>query len=744
MTRKALTYVEIDVDYCSNTYGVLPCEAELGVTGDHKCFNTLRTCQDIANFVNEPVTLRFAIDTAYLPKDIECIPNIVGVSYTPAVLSLGENLGQRATLQVQFKDHKHSDTGPGFDKYWSERPYDPFKQGTMWGKFRARQPYLQGRPIRLIRGFLGQQLSEMETRHFVIDSFDGPTPDGKYTLVAKDPVKLADDDRSQAPRLSDGALVSSISAGATSATLGPSGIGNAQYPSSGWVAIGGEEICAFTRSGDTLTLTRGQLGTTAVAHDAGDRVQLVLRYEAETPATIIHDLLVNYAGVDPSHIDLQTWEDEVSMHLGRLYTRTIAEPTGVNKLVSEIIEQAALVVWWDDVTQKFRLRVLRQIGTDAERFTMDNIVAGSLKVREQPDKRLSQVWTYYGQRNPLERDGPDNYRSALATVDLEAQSFYGSSAIRKIYGNWIPALASQVAERLNDILLSRFKDPPRRFTFEVFRTEGGIAPQLGEGYRLQFWQIQNDLGEPDDIPIQIVKLVPLPDRFQIEAEELQFGNLAPVDLVNRVITIDSSYYNFNLKQVHDSIYPPLTDDDVSNGANITVIVAENVKVGSTSTSQPAFRVGTQGSDWPVGLPIHIENRGRIQGRGGDGGYFGAGKPGGTALHTRHPITLKNQNGQIWGGGGGGGSTIYEKSAWMGGGGAGNLPGVGGSGANPATQTSGGWHPWAGDGGGPGQNGTYQVGTVAFYSGGAAGRSIDGISFVTNDGPSGDRRGPTAN
>lgn len=740
---KALTYVEIDVDYCANTYGIAPCTAALGVTGDIKCFNTQRTCQDLPNFINEPVTLRFAPNVDYLPRTIPAIPNVLSVQQIPGEISLGESLGLRSTVTVTFRDHPHSDTGPGMDKYRTERGYNAFKRGTFWGRFRARYPYLLGRRLRIRRGFLGQSLDEMATYHYVIESFEGPDFNGNYTIIGKDILKLADNDRAQAPRLTDGRLIASINSSASSATLTPAGIGDAQYPSSGWVAIGGEEICAFTRSGDTLTLTRGQLGTTATSHDAEDRVQLVLRYEAMTPAEIIADLLINYAGVPPEFIPINEWEEEVTNFLGRLYTRTIAEPTGVNKLVSELVQQAALAVWWDDVTQLVRLRVLRGIGVDVMQFSPDNILKGTLKAKDQPDKRLSQVWTYYGQRNPLRGDQADNFRSALATIDTEAQGLYGQPSIRKIFGNWIPPFGSQVAERVNEILIARFRDPPRRFTFEVMRRSDIEAVRLGEGYRLIAYAFQDETGEQITVPIQVTRVEPLADRYRVEAEEMLITDTGPVDLTNRIILIDSNVYNFRLWQVHNSIYPQVTPEDVSNGVNLTVIIGQNVRIGSTSISTPAFHVGTTGVHWPSGFPIYIENRGRIQGRGGNGGVpFGAAaQAGGTALYTRHAIQLKNENGQIWGGGGGGGWTIYEKSAWTGGGGAGNLPG---SGNPPGTQTAGGNSIWAGRGGNPGQAGGSRPGTVGWSGGGAAGRAIDGVSHVTNDGSSGDRRGPQVN
>src|SRR5690349_5293148 len=114
---QAVTYVEIDIPFCSLTYGVSPCTAAIPTTGDAKCFNSIKTCQDRNHFTESDVTLRFAVPTEYLPSEIDCIPSVSSVSFSPATVSLGKDLGQRASLTVTFQDHPHSDTGPGYDKY---------------------------------------------------------------------------------------------------------------------------------------------------------------------------------------------------------------------------------------------------------------------------------------------------------------------------------------------------------------------------------------------------------------------------------------------------------------------------------------------------------------------------------------------------------------------------------------------------------------------------------------------------
>jgi len=702
------------------------------------------------NFNNSPVTVRFSKASSHYPLGIDAVPNIRDISFTPATISLGQDLGQRATLQVTFVDHPDTDTGPAGDPYRTERGYNPYEQGTFWGKFRARYPFLQGRPIRLIRGYLGQTLGEMDVRHYVIDSFDGPDFSGAFTIKAKDILKLADNDKAKAPKLSVGFLNADISASASSFTVQPSGAG-ATYPSSGYINIGGSEICSFTRSSDTFSITRAQFDTAAATHQAQDRVQLCLQYSGDDPAEIIYDLFVNYAGIDSSFIPLSTWQTETATYLQRVYTTLIAEPTGVNDLVSELVEQAALAIWWDDSTQQLKLQVLRAIPTNAQTF--DENVTMSLGVSDQPSTRLSQVWTFYGLRNPLLKlDETSNYRSVELMVDLQSQSDYGVEAVKQIFSRWIPAFGRSVAARLNALILGRFKTPPRRFTFSLFRD---FNPQLGRGYRLEAYNIQDMFGARTSAPLQITRLSPGEAKYDIEAQEMIFVQLDDSDLSNRVIVVDTNTTNFNLRNVHDSLYPQITDP---TDITVTVIISSGVIVGSSSTNTPAFDVG----DWVDDLSITIECHGRIQGAGGKGGNYNQnGSPGGTALYTRYPIDLEVSDGEIWGGGGGGGSgtavfVIYAFGLG-GGGGAGDVPGAGGlsdpglptlSPGSNGTLTAGGAGAPIGDatggipsgtGGGPGL-----AGANATKTGGAAGKAIDGVSFVNVTAGPGDIRGSEVN
>lgn len=760
---RVVTYVEIDVPMCSLTYGVNPCAAG----GGPKCFNSLGTCQARPSFTLQPTVLRLTDVREHADPDIDALPCLERAETQTNKISLGEDLGIRSSVSIQCSDFRHSDTGPVGDRYWDERDWDAYDRGTFWSRFRMRHPYMRGRSMRVYRGELGRPLSELAVRHYTVNNVLGPDARGQVTITGQDVLKFADGDRAQAPRPSEGFLMVDLEPNTTTVQLMPTGIGNLDYPTSGLVAIGGEEVCEFTRSGDTMTLVRGARDTERTQHKAGDRVQLCLEYSGQSPADIIRDLLVNYAEVPPALIPLPEWQLEVNTHLRRLYTRTIAEPTSVRRLISDLIKQAALAVWHDDVSNRIRLQVLKPTPADAGVLSEDVYSEGSAAVSDQPDRRISTCQVLYGLKHPLlDTESPESYRSMALTADVQGQVDYGSPAIEVVYGSWIPAYARQVASRLGALRVGRYALAPRRVTMEVHKT-APIVPSLGGGYFFTAWSIQDATGMATRIPVQVVSVQDMDDRVRIEAEEATFLPIDEEDLTNRVITLDGNAFNVNLRQIHDSIYPAPTTEDT-----ITFIIPPGVIIGSRVHGQPAMDTGV----WPAGVVPELQNLGRIQGRGGNGGAGGmvrassfiAGQSGSTALRARSPVRVTANN-QIWGGGGGGGGifvALWDGLVMMGGGGAGYQGGsvytmtasgnaetrapavgtteAGGLGARIRQTGNPSFTSVGGNGGAPGQPGG--VGTVGFpnYPGeaGGAGHAIQGLSYLTFTSGMGDVRGPT--
>ena len=479
--REPLQIIEIEQPLCSLEYGVSPCTAAIGVTGSIKCFNTSKTCQDLPNYAPEPLLLRFCKPQATQPEGIFCVPSLQSVSTSPTQINVvgGSKskgpLGVRAELSVSFKDHPYSDVL--VDKYRTERGYIATDRGSYWSKWLARNPYYTGYIIRVYDGYVGQALADMGKRTYLIDTFSGPDSNQNVTIKAKDVLKLADNDKAQAPIASTGELIVDYSDTASMDPMRITGGIASEYPAPGKVRINKElfsytGVSTISETEINITgVTRSINGTDPESHDEGDRVQLCLEYTNIRPDDLTNDLLTTYGAVPSGFIPLSDWSAEASVWLEQFrLSALITEPTGVTDLLGEITEQALFYIWWDERDEQIKLRALRPAAGDFVKpiDNFKNILAGTFELNAKPKERISQVWVFFGQRNPVEKlDDEQNYRRVRVRLDGDAESDlqYGERRIRKIYSRWIQtdAVAIQTTVRL----LSRFRDTPEYIAFAL-------------------------------------------------------------------------------------------------------------------------------------------------------------------------------------------------------------------------------------------------------------------------------------
>ena len=454
-----------------------PVTARSDATGTRKCYNTRATCHDPENYDPGKMTLTFARPMAALPKGLLAIPSVASIETAPTRLNIGAGsknagpFGSRAVATVTFRDHPSPDRL--VDKYPDDRGFDPLTRGTFWTKWLARNPYYQNRRLVVRDGYVGQSLEEMVRRDYLLDRIEGPSPDGLVRVVAKDALKLAEDERAQAPRLSQGELTTAIDAAMTAFSVAPAA--EQDYPESGTLRIGRELMTYAARSEADGVVTfsgvvRGGEGTAADSHDAEERAQLCLRYDAMAVQDVLHDLLVSYGNVPATFVDQVAWEQEAERWLqGFDLTALITEPTGVSSLVAEIVEQVPALIWWDERSRLIKLRADRRDETTPPVIDeRDHIVAGSVSVREDPAQRISQVWVYWRQRDPTQSESSEaNFSRIRILADLEAEGagLYGESRIRKVYTRWLStdAQATVLARRL----LQRFGTNPRFLTVSL-------------------------------------------------------------------------------------------------------------------------------------------------------------------------------------------------------------------------------------------------------------------------------------
>lgn len=486
--REIVEAIEIDVDYCTRTYGSAPCTAALSADNPNKCFNTRNTCQDPANFDRGALTLRYVKNQGGLPKGEQFYPALEGVSTRPAEINLtGDRrnmggLGARAEITATFTDF----TDPDYvtDKYQAERVsgaaqhsgtgYNPGEFGTHWGKFRARNLYIVGRPIRYRRGVKGQAWADMRTERYIITGMTGPDANGRVTVTAQDVFALLSDTTFQYPAKTNGALTADMTSGA--ATFDVAG-DMAEYSASGRVKIG-SEIIEYTRSGTTFTVvTRGADGTEAQSHSEDDTVQMCARFE-NVRIIDAAKTIMEAAGIDAGLIPFADWEAQaLRWQQGFNVTRTIPEPVGGQTLIAELA--AFGCIWhWDKEAQEVKFWPQQPIepGQVAPIFREtfgDNghVIESSVQISYDEGARLSQAVMFHGQIDPTKaKDDILNYRQITEYKDPSQAGAdkYGQESIRTIYTPWLGEVGNAtVADVVTGRLLLRYVNTPVIVEFDV-------------------------------------------------------------------------------------------------------------------------------------------------------------------------------------------------------------------------------------------------------------------------------------
>ena len=505
--KRPIRLVEFDVDFCQNTYGESPCEAALSLPGTpRKCYNTFHTCQDKGNFNPGTLTLRFAEPRANLPVGgpitFPVLESVTPVTATVNIAGTNERyngLGRRGTITATFTDFPYHDRVT--DKYASERRsgaaqldepgYRPEDRGSFFAKLKSRWPTYGDRPMRYIEGYIDDNgnLEIESTRHYIITDFKGPDRDGEVRVEGKDILHLADDKKSLCPRPSRGQMRFELfdrfdNQGDPNpeynpvVELTPQGIGDLEYPTSGYATIG-REVVTFTRSGDFLTLTgRGMENTEERSHREGSTVQMAYRVVNTRIDDLVEDLLINFAGIDPSFIPKSDWEEDVTRWASTLVLDTIiTRPEGVQGLIAELAV-IGVSVWWDDVKQEIGLKINSPVfGQDIIDFSDDAHIL-DIHQEDNDEDRLTQVHFYSVQTDPTgSATDKNNFDRVIVAIDAEAEqeNSYRNPRIREIFCRWVNKGADSVLLVNALRMLARFRTAPVKYKVKIDNKDNDVS-----------------------------------------------------------------------------------------------------------------------------------------------------------------------------------------------------------------------------------------------------------------------------
>lgn len=525
-----VNWVEIDYDFCSRTFGVGACGATLSSRTPSKCYNTTVTCSFRQALNLQPKVLRFVTPNSGAPLSGTWFPALVSVSDSSSTVNIaGANpdldpLGKRAEITARFNNFTYHDRT--MDKYWRERISGSANfsgvgvaevAGTFFGRMRARWPYYAGRALRKCSGRLvNGVLTPLTVRHYVMTEME-ITRDGDVIISASDELWKAGDKNAQAPKAVNGVLAADIAAtGAATVSLSPAGIGNQEYPASGWAKIG-SEIVSYARSGDVLTINgRGTRGTTAASHSAGDSVQPTFSLRRVRIDTAIRMLLVDFANINPAFIPFAKWQAEANRWAPSLMlTVDIASPEGVSKLIGELAI-LGVSIWWDDVRQEVGFKMARPPDRDFVRNLSDRNSFITFEVEDRDADRITTVQMYSVILDPTKSATDSaNYARQQVTFDVGAASApeYNGTRFKEIHCRWLNHGDDGAVSVLAGRYLSRFVNQPQRFRFTVDRKDDMGLTDVAA-------MISRDLETFDGSPLE--QLVEIISRKEVGLDRIEY------------------------------------------------------------------------------------------------------------------------------------------------------------------------------------------------------------------------------
>jgi len=464
--RKPFYYVEIDFNFCQNTYGNLPCTAT-GIQGT-ECFNTFITCQA------KPAFLKTIQTVTFTPAEIQKPLSIVGSpvinkqpKITPVILDPNNGVGQRGAISIQLLEFYDSDNY--VDPYYMTRPSKP--TGGFLSRLRRRNSYYIDSPIRYITGYIDNNgdIVEKTTRLYFMTAFDGIDKDGGYTIQGKDLLKITQDQDSGIPRQLDVLYDGNVNQNQTNIDL-RTGDGQkiaGTLANALWID---QEIMLFDPAnvtGDTINnVTRGALGTTGVAHNTISAV-IFSRVWNDNVVDVVFKILTEHLGIDTKYIPYNNdpgnqdeWDIEKANWLVNAnINNRINTPQLAHKLLQQLCNEFSISLWWDERAQKIKLSgttINLANKTPLPINDKNNVLEKSFQLSTKIKNIFTQAWIYYDKLNQaLGQDlGGYSQLEVFINTDAENENAYGKSIVKSVFSNWlditnaliVPGIASRLIE----------------------------------------------------------------------------------------------------------------------------------------------------------------------------------------------------------------------------------------------------------------------------------------------------------
>ena len=434
ISRQPCQLVVLTLDACSLTYGEGDCTA----TADEKCFNTFFTSRDQANYAKTTKEYKFTSYHAPLPFP-GVYPYLQSVNLLPT--EIGKKITVKGRVKINLLDELSNDVG--IDPYYATRSSI---QGEFFKKLIARNPNYKGRSVKVYDGYIGLAEEDFEQRwQGEIDKIT--ITKGRVTIDCVD--SLVDLGKVSYPGKIETELNINITETSTALVLTSliKEDGETVIDSAGYVRINDEIIhySSLTESSNQLNVDeRGAFGTTATAHESGDRTTLVKYFEVKNPFVHLKEIWDDAGGDWSTDFDLDEWTKWQTFPTEDVdFSAVITEDEELTceDAFWEIADVLDLMIWQGGDQ---RITVRRNIANDPDRVYTNitdsaNIIDQSGGVDFNDKERKTRLYHYWN-KQPLGEFGETSSYDKInigVLANEEAPQGYDGVEKDEIFNRWV-------------------------------------------------------------------------------------------------------------------------------------------------------------------------------------------------------------------------------------------------------------------------------------------------------------------
>tara|TARA_R110002153_G_scaffold46216_2_gene130380 strand:+ start:4941 stop:6704 length:1764 start_codon:yes stop_codon:yes gene_type:complete len=490
--------VEIEFRECELTYGSSPCTANLNnASACFKTRNVLNDCQDIDNF--QPITSSLKFNEMNLSRVIsDHRPLLKSVTVAPSKIPPRGGMANVSKAVFTFIDEPDTDQ---LDDNMLDRSYIAREQGTFWGKFKARNSFIQGQKIKYSISSLTSAgvIDTQSSSYWQIESISWPNKSGEVKITAKDPLNLTDALNAKCPPVSRVKLYSALSVGTNHLFL--DSLVGLKSPDQLTILRIGDELMEV--DGSTVAIQgdgsykvnftangRGILGTVHAAHEVGVTVQEVARFDSLSIDATLAKIFNSYSEVYSDRLDTIGWSSQISSwRPSSFLTNYISEPTDIKTLISQICDQNQVMIWYSVGQQKIKLKAVAPELLNIRTYNDENDL-WDLQVSEDDTLRLNTASMYFNPRSWIGGNKPSDFEDVSVTIDTLYYDLYGQPKERNLFSRWISS--SVVALATTGVLINRFRASPFRIKFKM--AYKATNPSAGDNFRISSRQFQDCTG----------------------------------------------------------------------------------------------------------------------------------------------------------------------------------------------------------------------------------------------------------